>query len=118
MSNAPEFLYNAFVTWDVDVTKTSFGFFYTVTGDSLVQGPGPSNSYFVPATYETRYEQANLTVTQALGKHVRLTLAGRNLTNALRREVYRSEYLEDDVTRRSFTEGVEWALSIGGEIRF
>lgn len=118
MTNAPEFLYNAFATWDIEATKTSFGFFYTVTGDALVQGPGPSNSFFVPATYETRYEQASVTLSQALGKGVRLTLGGRNLTNALRREVYRSEYLESDVTRRSYTEGIEWSLSIGGEIRF
>lgn len=118
MSNAPEFLYNAFATWDIEATKTSLGFFYTVTGDALVQGPGPSNSYFIPATYETRYEQASVTLTQALGKGVRMTLAGRNLTNALRREVYRSEFLESDVTRRSYTEGIEWSLSIGGEIRF
>jgi outer membrane receptor protein involved in Fe transport len=118
MTNAPEFLYNAFVTWDIEATKTSFGFFYTVTGDSLIQGPGPSNSFFVPATYETRYEQASVTLSQQLAKGVRLALAGRNLTNALRREVYRSEYIDDDVTRRSYTEGVEWSLSIGGEIRF
>jgi outer membrane receptor protein involved in Fe transport len=118
MTNAPEYLYNLFATWDLAATKTSFGLFYTVTGDTLVQGPGPSNDFFVPATYETRYESLSLSVTQALGSHVKLSLAGKNLTDALRREVYRSEFIADDVTRRSYTDGVEWSLTIGGEIRF
>ena len=118
MTGAPDYVYNLFATWDVAATKTSFGLFYTVTGDTLVQGPGPSNSFFVPATYETRYETLNASVSQALGDNVRLTIAAKNLTDAARREVYRSEFIADDVTRRTWSEGVEWSLSIGGEIRF
>jgi hypothetical protein len=57
-------------------------------------------------------------LSQALGKNVRLTLAARNLTNALRRQVYRTEYVVGDGTRRTYTEGVEYSLSIGGEILF
>lgn len=118
MTNAPEYLYNLFATWDFAPTKTGFGIFYTVTGDTLVQGPGPSNDFFVPATYETRWESLNASLSQSLGAGVKLTLAAKNLTDALRREVYRSEYIPDDVTRRSHTDGVDWSLSIGGEIRF
>lgn len=118
MTNAPDWLYNLFATWDVDATKTSFGVFYTVTGDTLVQGPGPSNDYFVPATYLTRSERLAASVSQSLGGSVKLTLAAKNLTNALQREVYRSEFLDEDVARREHRDGVEWSLSIGGEIRF
>jgi hypothetical protein len=55
---------------------------------------------------------------QPLGRGVRLTIGARNLTNALRRQVYRSEFIDDDVTRRTFTEGVEWSITVGGEITF
>ena len=118
MTNTPDYLYNLFATWDVPVTGTSFGLFYTVTGDTLIQGPGPSGSFFVPSTYDTRFESLNASVMQPLGKGMRLTIGARNLTDALRRQVYRSELIEDDVTRRTFTDGVEWSVSIGGEIHF
>ncbi len=118
MTNAPDYLYNLFLTYDLEATGTGFAVFYTVQADTLVQGPGPSNDFFVPATYETRYDSLNATLTQSLGSHVKLTLAAKNLTDPERTEVYRSEFLGDDVTRRSHTEGVEYSLSIGGEIRF
>ena len=118
MTNTPDWLYNLFGSWDFAPTGTSVGLFYTVTGDTLIQGTGPSNDYFVPATYQTRFETLNVTLSQPLGRGIRISLSGRNLTNALRRQVYRSEFIDDDVTRRSFTEGVDWSLSIGGEITF
>ncbi|MBK8098716.1 MAG: TonB-dependent receptor [Planctomycetes bacterium] len=49
MTNAPEHLYNAWLTWDVESTSTQFGLFYTVQGDTLVAGAGTSNSNFVPS---------------------------------------------------------------------
>jgi outer membrane receptor protein involved in Fe transport len=118
MTNTPDWLYNLYGTYEIEATGTSFGVFYTVTGDTLTQGPGPSNDYFIPATYRTRFETLNVTMSQSLGRGVRLTLAARNLTDAVMREVYRSEFLDDDVERRSMTNGVDWSLSIGGEIRF
>jgi len=118
MTNTPDWLYNLFGSWDFAPTGTSVGLFYTVTGDTLIQGTGPSADYFVPATYVTRYETLNLTVSQQLGRGIRLTLAGRNLTDAVQRQVYRSEFIDDDVTRRQFQPGVDWSLSIGGEISF
>jgi hypothetical protein len=60
----------------------------------------------------------NATLSQSLGGHVKMTLAAKNLTDALHREVYRSEFIGDDVTRRSHSEGIEYSLTIGGEIRF
>jgi len=118
MTNTPDWLYNLFGTWDFAPTGTSVGLFYTVTGDTLIQGTGPSSDFFVPATYATRFETLNLTLSQQLGRGIRLTLAGRNLTDAVQRQVYRSEFLDDDVTRREFQPGVDWSLSIGGEITF
>jgi outer membrane receptor protein involved in Fe transport len=118
MTNAPDYLYNLFGTYDIEATGTTLGLFYTVTGETLVQGPGPSSNFYIPPTYETRYESFSATLSQPLGRGLRLSLSARNLTDALRRQVYRSEFNEDDVTRRTYTEGVEWSLSIGGEFRF
>ncbi|MFY9341785.1 MAG: outer membrane beta-barrel protein, partial [Planctomycetota bacterium] len=118
MTNAPDYLWNAFGTFDITLTGTSIGVFYTVTGDTLVQGPGPSNDFFVPATYRTRHDSLNAVLSQSLGGHVKLTLAAKNLTDSSHTEVYRSEFLAGDTVRRSWSTGTELSLSIGGEIRF
>ena len=118
MTNAPEYLYNLFLTCDIEASGTGFGVFYTVQGDTLIQGPGPSNSFFIPATYQTRFDTLNATFSQSLGRGVRLMFSAKNLTDAERREVYRSEFIGEDVTRRSHHDGIDFSLSIGGEIKF
>lgn len=118
MTNAPDYLWNLFATWDFAPTKTSFGVFYTVTGDTLIQGPGPSDDFLVPATYRTRYDSLTASVAQPLSSNVRLSVSAKNLTESPHREVYRSEFIGEDVTRRSWSQGIEWSFSLGGEIRF
>ncbi len=118
MTNAPEYLWNLFATWDIEATGTGFGLFYTVTGDTLIQGPGPSNTFFVPSTYETRWANLNASISQALGAHVRITFSAKNLTDEVREQVYRSDFTGPDVTRRTYSEGIEYSLGIGGEVRF
>ncbi len=118
MLDAPDYLWNAYATYDVAATGSSFGVFYTVTGDTLIQGPGPGNVAYSPATYDRRYDNLTVTLRQQLGQGVQLSLAASNLTDANRRQVYRSEFLPEDVTRREFRRGITYSLSIGGEIRF
>jgi outer membrane receptor protein involved in Fe transport len=118
MTGAPEFLYNLFCTWDLAATGTGVGLFYTVTGDTLVQGPGPANDIYVPGTYEIEYDTLNFTLSQKLGSHVKLSFSAKNLTNPTRTEVYRGEFVEGDTIRRTRDDGIGLSLSIGGEIRF
>ena len=118
MTDAPDWLWNAFLTYDVGATGTSFAAFYTVTGDTLLQGPGPGDTQFTPATYDREYDNLTLTLRQQLGRGVQLSLSAKNLTDATRRQVYRSEFLPDDVTRREFRNGVTYSLSISGSIVF
>ncbi len=118
MTSAPDWLWNLFVTWDVALTKTQIGLFYTVQGDTLVQGSGPSNSTFVPPTYLTQFDTLNLSVAQKLGENVRLVFAAKNLTDSEQREVYRSEFIASDVLRRRSSDGIDFSLTLGGEIRF
>lgn len=118
MTNAPDYLYNVFLTYDLPATGTSFAVFYTRQGDTLVTGPGPSNDYFVPATYERAFGTLNATLSQSLGSNVRLSLAAKNLTDTTQRQVYRSEFQEGETLRRAYSEGIEYSLTIGGEVTF
>jgi len=118
MTGAPRHLYNAFLTWDFAATATTVGLFYTVTGDTLVQGPGPANDIYVPGTYLLESDALSATLSQRLGAHVKLSFAAKNLTDPVRTEVYRGEFVDGDTIRRTRQDGVEYSLSIGGEITF
>lgn len=118
MTDAPDYLFNVFGTYDVPATGTSFGVFYTLTGDKLLQGPGPSNNNFIPATYDKAFDNLTATFSQQLGRGVTLSFTASNLTDANRQQVYRSVYLPGDVVRRDYRNGVSYSLSIGGVIRF
>ncbi len=118
MTNAPEALYNAFVTYDLEATGSQLAVFYTVQGDSLVAGAGQSSGNFVPSVYADDFDTLNASFSQALGRHVRLQLGAKNLTDPLIREVYRSPYIDGDVVRSSHRNGIDLTFGIGGEIRF
>ena len=118
MTGAPHYVWNLFTTYDLAPSGTSLALFYTVTGDTLIQGPGPANAQYSPATYDRRFDNLSATIGQDLGRGVRLTLSATNLTDAMRRQVYRSEYVPEDVTRRTYKTGVTYTLQIGGEIHF
>ena len=118
MTDAPEYLWNLYTTYDIEATGTSLGAFYTVIGDTLIQGPGPSNSAFIPATFDRSYDNLTVTLRQELGRGVTLSLKASNLTDANRQQVYRTKYIPEDVVRRDYTQGVTYSLSIGGVIRF
>lgn len=118
MTNAPKFLYNAFVTYDVPDIGTQLGVFYTVQGDTLVAGAGQSVGNYVPNVYARQYDTLNVSVTQGLGKYVKVFFGAKNLTNPAIREVYHSPYIGDDVLKTSFTRGIEYSFGIGGEVKF
>ena len=118
MTNAPDHLYNVFLTYEVPKTGTDFGLFYTVTGDTLVAGAAESNGNFVPNVYAREYGSLNLSVGQKLGKFVKLQLQGKNLTNPRIEEVYRSEFIGGDVTKTSYTKGIDYSLSITTTVSF
>ncbi|MBL8999331.1 MAG: CAP domain-containing protein, partial [Gemmatimonadetes bacterium] len=55
---------------------------------------------------------------QKLGENVRLVFAAKNITDSEQREVYRSEFIASDVLRRRSSDGIDFSLTLGGEIRF
>jgi len=66
MLNAPDYLYNFNLTYDIEKTGTRLGLFYTVQGDTLVAGP--SVSRFVPEVYAKEYATLNFSLSQKIGK--------------------------------------------------
>lgn len=118
MTNAPDHLYNLYLTYDVPNSGTQIGLFYTVQGDMLVAGAATSNGNFVPSIYAKEYGTLNMSLSQKLGDHFRLQLQAKNLTNPDIEEVYRSEYIADDVTRSSLSRGIEYSISLSANFAF
>ena len=111
MTNAPEHLYNLYLTWDVEHTGTQVSLFYTVIGDTLVAGAGESAGNFVPNVYALEYGTLNLSVAQKLSERTTLTFQGKNLTDPEIEEVYRPED-GGEATKSSYTRGREFSLGV------
>ncbi len=118
MTNAPEHLYNAYLTYDLRSTRTQFALFYTIQGDTLVAGAGQANGNFVPNVYATQYDTLNFSLKQELSRFVSLQFQVKNLTNPVIEEVYRSEYIGGDVTKTSYTKGIDYTLSLTVRLAF
>jgi TonB-dependent receptor len=117
-TNAPEYLLNAYFTYDIESTGTQFALFYTLQGDTLVAGAGEDIGNFIPNVYAKSFDTLNLSIGQRLGEYFKLTLAAKNLTNPEIEEVYRSDYTGPDVTKTSYTQGVEFSISLGASFDF
>jgi len=112
MTDAPEHLFNFFLTYDFPSTKTQVALFYTIQGDTLVAGAGQNLGNFVPSLYAKQYDTLNFSLTHALGKNLKLGFQAKNLTNPSIQEVYRSPYIDHDVTKTSYTKGIELSLGL------
>jgi len=113
---APDWIYNLYTTYSVPVTGTQLGLFYTRQGETLIIGEAVIP--FIPATYRTEFDTLNFSLAQPLGENISLTFAAKNLTDAETRDVYRSNYVSGDVTRRLSTDGIEYSLALSGVVRF
>lgn len=118
MTNAPAYLYNAYLTYELARTGTELSVFYTVRGDTLIAGAGTASSGFVPSVYEAEFGTLNLSLSQKIGKYFQLKFQAKNLTNPEIREVYRSQFIDHDTTRSSYTKGIDLSISISAQIPF
>lgn len=118
MTNAPESLYNTFVTWENERLGTRLGLFYTRTGDTLVSGAGQANDRYIPNVYQVAFDSLNFSLSQRLSDHIDFQFQAKNLTNPDIEQVYRSPYIGDDVTKISFTRGIDLSIGIGGRVTF
>ena len=118
MTNAPEHLYNLYMTYDIEATQTSLSLFYTVRGDTLIAGAGESEGNFVPSVYETEYDSLNFKLSQKLGPYIKLSFSAKNLTNPKYESVYRSQYIGEDVLKTSYTKGIDYSIGLSAEFKF
>lgn len=118
MTGAPDYLWNLFMVLDVPQTGTQFGAFYTVKGDTLVAGAAAASNRFVPDIYSEEFGTLNLTLSQKLGDHFKLTFQAKNLTDPTFTEVYRSSAIGDDVTKSSFSLGIDLTIALSAEFTF
>jgi hypothetical protein len=120
MLNAPEYLYNINLTYDVEATGTQLGLFYTVQGDTLVAGAGLANndSKFVPNVYATEFDTLNVSVIQKIGQYIQVKFQAKNLTNPEIQTVYRATSIDGDVVKTSYTKGIDFSLSVSAEFTF
>jgi outer membrane receptor protein involved in Fe transport len=115
MLNAPEYLYNLNLTYDIEKTGTRLGLFYTVQGDTLIAGAGQSKGNYVPDVYAKKYGTLNFSLSQKIGENWTLGFKVKNLTNPKIKTVYRSDYLDGDTTKTSYTKGIEYSISASYE---
>jgi len=112
MTNAPEYLYNFFATYDIKETGTQLALFYTIRGDTLVAGDGQSESFYIPSVYETEYGTLNFSLSQKLGEIWKLSFAAKNLLDPAIDTVYRSDYIGGDVTKGSYHRGMDFTIGL------
>ncbi len=118
MTNAPEHLYNFFLTYDYPPSGTQVALFYTIQGDTLIAGAGQASGNYLPNVYATQFDTLNLSLTQKLGKYFKLQFQAKNLTNPEFQTVYRSDVIGDDVLKTSHSAGLELSLTLGAEFGF
>lgn len=118
MTNAPDYLYNIFFTYDLDrlgLTGTQVGLFYSVRGDALKAGAGQSQGKFVPNIYEKEYGTLNMSLTQKIGDSWSVKFQAKNLLDPAIETAYRSKYIGDDVTKTSYHKGMEFTIAVSAQ---
>ena len=112
MTSAPDYLYNLYLTWEPPESDTQIGLFYSVQGDTLVAGAGTQGNVFVPSVYAEDYGTLNFSIAHRIGRNVKLQFQAKNLTDPEIEEVYRSDFIDGDVTKTSYTRGREYSLGL------
>jgi outer membrane receptor protein involved in Fe transport len=112
MTNAPEHLYNFFLTYELADLGTQLGLFYTVRGDTLVAGAGQSGGEFIPSVYDKEYGTLNLSVSQKLGETWKLKFQAKNLLNPEIEQVNRHHITGEERVKTSYTKGMDFSVSL------
>jgi len=68
-------------------------------------------------TSSKEFGTLNLSISQKVGEHVKLSFKAKNLTNPAIEEVFRSDF-NSDTTKSSFRRGIDLSFSISAEFKF
>lgn len=120
MEGQPSFLANFNLTYDIESWGTSFGWFYNLRGEMLKSGAAVGDTGATPDIFVDELASVSLSISQKIGKHAKLTLRAKNVTDPTVREFYREPVTEDraevrETTRRKYKEGVVYSASISAE---
>lgn len=110
---APEHLYNLFLTYEMQDLDAELGIFYTLTGDTLLEGATAEAENFVPNVYAEQFGTLNVSYQQRLSEGVVLRLQAKNLTNPEIDTVYRFDQFEtNNQIKSTFTRGMEFSIGV------
>ena len=74
---------------------------------------------YIPNIFSVPYDTLNVTFSQRLGRYLTLSLGARNLLNPLIKEVYRSEYIDQqNIIANAYSKGIDFSLSLSTKIEF
>ncbi|MGD8786721.1 MAG: TonB-dependent receptor [Phycisphaerales bacterium] len=118
MMGAPEHLYNFNLTYESEKYGTQIGLFYTVRGDTLVEGGVALGNGYVPDVYAKEYDTLNIGITQPIGEHWKIAFRAKNLTNPEIEEVYRSDYIAGETVKKSYRKGIDYSIGLSAEYKF
>lgn len=90
LQGQPEFVMNINATYDNEDSGTSVGVFYNVVGDTLLAGAGVGIDGAVPTTFEVESESLNISLSQAISDHLKLSLKAKNVTGDAKETIYRA----------------------------
>jgi hypothetical protein len=110
MRNAPEHLYNLFLTCDL-TESTKFGVFYTVRGDTLVLGASGDGGDYVPNIYEKEYGTLNMSISHKFAEIWTFKFQVKNILNPEIQTIYRDDYFPDKV-HTSYKKGRDFSFSL------
>ena len=121
MTGAPEYLANLFVNYKNEKRGSRFSVFYSRQGETLTAGAfaNQSQNQLIPNVVALPYGTLNFTFSQRLGEYLTLGLSARNLLNPLIKEVYRSEYIEEqNIIANAYSKGIDFSISLSTNIEF
>lgn len=112
MLNAPERLLNFNLMYEHPEWGTKVGLFYTVRGDTLVEGRAEANVGFFEDVYEKEYGTLNLNISHPVNEQLKLAFQAKNLTDPDIQRVYRSEFTSGDTVKSTYKKGMDFSLSM------
>ena len=117
MANAPEYLLNLFLNYDKRRLAPSSGVLHPpghqsgCWGDRRKRSPH-STSLPCPTT-------RSMSRSPSVCRYLTLSLGARNLLNPLIKEVYRSEYIDQqNIIANAYSKGIDFSLSLSTKIEF
>lgn len=114
MLNAPEFLYNLNLSYEIPKTGTELALFYSAKGKALLVGGGAVSSEYRPDIYEDERGTLNFSLSQRIFSSLKFSLKIKNITQEPYREIYYNEDLGIDQVRRQTSAPISFSIGLSG----